>query len=455
MAKSSSNSLAVRRKTPLSNDSCHLYDKVVGKNVKALQCDTCDRWVHLRCDADVSQEAFKGLSDNPSPAIFYLCPPCRKPWGLIQKRLSGMSISTYTQTSHNTCDKSVSTKLGVPEKKKIKHAGKAHKNGKSTAHKPNNHNTETENDSKGKTKRLKPFDTNTVEPKTLPHGEVTVISKHSGNRKKRSSTLHNDSRMVHKAVGTPTVGNNLTRRLNSVIVFNAPESSSVLLHERDTHDRSLWTSISRLLNVTSEVTQIRRLSRMSQSGSLRPMRVEVSDSKLAEQILLTSGLLRGSEFDGIKIKADLTKIERDAIKVTRHDHSAQIVIRGIPETENSSSPTGDYQQWSYISRLLQRPQLFARELVRLPRPTHLAQIQEPRLMRITLVSPDVASDILGCWKDVKPSLPPGITIHGCRTRKQRQNFNPKSPILSIPAVTISPILDEEITGNIPVAPKNF
>ena len=76
-------------------------------------------------------------------------------------------------------------------------------------------------------------------------------------------------------------------------------------------------------------------------------------------------------------------------------------------------------------------------------------------MRITLVSPDVASDKLGCWKDVKPSLPPGITIHGCRTRKQRQNFNPKSPILSIPAVTISPIPDEETTGNILAALKNF
>ena len=212
-----------------------------------------------------------------------------------------MSIATYTQTSYNTRDKSVSTKLGAPEKKKIKHAGKAHENGKSTAHKPNNHNTETENDSKGKTKRFKPFDTVTVEPKTLPHGEVTVMSKHSGNKRKKSSTLHTDSRTVHKAVGTPTVGKNLTSRLNSVIVFNAPESSSVLLHERNTHDRSLWMSISRLINVTSEVTQIRRLSRMSQSGSLRPMRVEASDSKLAEQILLTSGLLRGSEFGGFKI----------------------------------------------------------------------------------------------------------------------------------------------------------
>ena len=156
-----------------------------------------------------------------------------------------------------------------------------------------------------------------------------------------------------------------------------------------------------------------------------------------------------------RLKPTSPKIERDAIKVTRHDHSAQIVIRGIPETENSSSPTGDYQQWSYISRLLQRPQLFARELVRLPRPTHLAQIQEPKLMRITLVSPDVASDLLGYWKDVKPTFPPGITIHGCRTRKQRQNFNPKSPILSVPAVTISPIPDEETTGNILDAPKNF
>ena len=214
MAESSSNSLAIRRKTPLSNVSCHLCDKVVGKNVKALQCDTCDRWVHLRCDADVSQEAFKGLSDNPSPAIFYLCPPCRKPWGLIQKRLSGVSISTYTQTSHNTRDKSVSTKLGAPEKKKIKHAGKAHENGKSTAHKPNNHNTETENDSKGKTKPFKPFDTVTVEPKTLPHGEVIVISKHRWNKRKRSSTLHNDSRMVHKAVGNPLLA--ITQHADSI-----------------------------------------------------------------------------------------------------------------------------------------------------------------------------------------------------------------------------------------------
>ena len=165
---------------------------------------------------------------------------------------------------------------------------------------------------------------------------VTVISKRSRNMWNGSGALHTDSGMVHKAVGTPTAGNNLPRQPNCVIVFNAPESYSVLPRERDTHDRSLWTSVSRLLNVTSEVTQIHRLSLMSQSGSFRPMRVEVSDPKLAEQILLTSGLLRGSEFDGIKIRADLTKTERDALKVTRHDHSAQIVIRGVPEIEYSS-----------------------------------------------------------------------------------------------------------------------
>ena len=218
--------------------------------------------------------------------------------------------------------------------------------------------------------RLKPSDTITFEPKTLPHGELTLISKRSRNRWNGSGALHTDSGMVHKAVGTPTAGNNLPRRLNCIIVFNAPESYPVLLRERDTHDRSLWTSVSRLINVTSEVTQIRRLSPMSQSGSFRPMRVEVSDPKLAEQILLSSGLLRGSEFGGIKIRVDLTKTEREARRITRHDHSAQIVIRGVPEIENSSSPAGDYQRWSHISRLLQRPHLFARELARLPGPTH-------------------------------------------------------------------------------------
>ena len=76
-------------------------------------------------------------------------------------------------------------------------------------------------------------------------------------------------------------------------------------------------------------------------------------------------------------------------------------------------------------------------------------------MWITLASSDVATDVLGCWKDVKPSLPPGITGHSYRTRGQQQNFNPKSPTLSIPAVAITPIPDEKTTGNILDAPKNF
>ena len=162
----------------------------------------------------------------------------------------------------------------------------------------------------------------------------------------------------------------------------------------------------------------------------------MSDTKLAEQILLTSGLLRGSEVDGIKIRADLTKTEGDAPRVTQRDHSAQILIRQVPELENRGSLAGDYQQWSYITRLLQRPHLFSRELVHLPKPMHLAQIQKCHLMRITLVSSDVVSDILGCWKDVKSFLPLRITIHSCKTREQRRNFNPKSPALSITAAVI-------------------
>ena len=57
---------------------CGIYSKSVKKNQKAIQCDSCDLWVHTACNV-VSDTNYENLKTEPDP---WFCLGCSLKYNL-------------------------------------------------------------------------------------------------------------------------------------------------------------------------------------------------------------------------------------------------------------------------------------------------------------------------------------------------------------------------------------
>ena len=61
---------------------CSKYNRAIAKNPKAVQCDICDKWVHIACN-NLDMYTYKKLQKDKSP---WYCTCC------LQKELPYCSI---------------------------------------------------------------------------------------------------------------------------------------------------------------------------------------------------------------------------------------------------------------------------------------------------------------------------------------------------------------------------
>ena len=63
-------------------DPCSSCHKNVNKNHRAILCDICDQWIHLKCNL-LNRNDYKKLQNDPSP---FFCLPCSStifPFGCV------------------------------------------------------------------------------------------------------------------------------------------------------------------------------------------------------------------------------------------------------------------------------------------------------------------------------------------------------------------------------------
>lgn len=423
-------------------ECCPICSKTVAGNVKSIECSGCKSWIHPRCDNEVSLGAFKGLSDYPCQAIFYLCPSCRRPHGLVRilERQKGdtpakNTCSTETQTSKlQTSDKGIETEASetskssseIPPSKILRDAKRK---GVKTAN-----------------KRITP------DPPTLTREDPNPPTDKDGFIEVKRKQHHHKQIIPQgnthdKAVGTPTPRKKV--RTNSLMVFNAPESSSSSLQTREEHDRQLWDKISNALmaDIPSPIV-LQRLAGKPNGNAPRPLRVEMKEAAQAERALLLAANLQINTLPNIAVRPDLPREDR-LVKPTRVElQSRQIIIRGVPETVDvTNHHKHDCEQWHYILSKLEIVGVIAHSVARLPRPTHLQSLNQPRLLRVTLGCASMVSEILDHWRDVKKVLPSGIIIHACRDREARKAARLDTGVPpTVPSVTLD-ILPSGIPAN--------
>ena len=84
---------------------CH---KAVAKNDRAVQCDVCDAWIHIRCNG-ISERTYEILKNDEEPFICIICIQENLPFGnenndsLYLTTMKGLNVDTTELNNIDIC----------------------------------------------------------------------------------------------------------------------------------------------------------------------------------------------------------------------------------------------------------------------------------------------------------------------------------------------------------------
>ena len=365
---------------------CVRCKSTVTTRCKAISCDGCSRWTHIKCEPKISTELYALLTEIDDSPLKYSCSNCRsKPTGPLNN-----APVTVAQSSESLVL------------------------------------SKTQQDIPCSSRLTTPIAPATVGNKPLDRPELLTGPEPLS---KNSISATQISTVPHKSVGTGTGSSPLTSRTrkNTIIAWKLPECESDSLEARETGNLDQWNTLCNQLGVQSSPPV--GLVRLGRASHTRPLRVDLANAAEAEEVMLASSVLVATQQE-TRISPDLPWGLRQVRKLAREtDPEAHrkraVIIHGVPEVHDpdpSACNKHDRGQWNYLRTKLglTAEDVQACSIARLPRPSHLSGIRAPRLLRVMLVTDEMASTLLTSWDLERNRFPQDLRIHPDRPRQQRQ-----------------------------------
>ena len=282
----------------------------------------------------------------------------------------------------------------------------------------------------------------------VPEKTTTVASEsgkwltNQGSKAKKRITEPNGKQPV-RVFGAPSIsevpklkGNKTTaNRPLSVICSNVPESTATSLKARETDERNQWSTLCHRLGISATPTNLIRLSRKPNSpnhSNPRLIRVVLSSTQDVETVLLNTHLLRDGE-NKIRIYPDIPWYERRDRRELINPEArttrtlSTLYVHGIPEIPNDDKrecQSHDINEWRYVLSLLSLENTVSTSIVRVPSSANYKGAG-PKLLRVTLLSEQMAASVLLAWKDGRRMLPPELRVYASKTRTLAEQIGPK------------------------------
>ncbi|KAF4530864.1 hypothetical protein B566_EDAN018898 [Ephemera danica] len=237
-------------------------------------------------------------------------------------------------------------------------------------------------------------------------------------------------KISHKSTSTPSFPQNFGFVRNNLIVFNVPESKQTSLTEREKDDRVQLDHLYANLNIspTSQLN-VCRLRKAAPDGRPRPLRVTLPTATDVEKLLLMTSVQRGESDTHMRAQPDfpwkVRETRRNDIRsrtAMHYDRACSVILHGVPELAEgdcSQCQNHDIEQWSYIRQKLglTAENCGAWSMRRLHRPEHI-KMPAPRLVRLTLLTPEMSTELLESWYINKSNFPQDVRIHPDRPRQK-------------------------------------
>ena len=220
---------------------------------------------------------------------------------------------------------------------------------------------------------------------------------------------------------------------------------------------------------SSTPTNTCRLRKASPDGRPRPLRVTLSNVEDVERLLVLTSVPSGAQETRMRARPDFPWPVREERRArnknsedTGYDRKCSMILHGIPESSTgASAQKHDFEQWQYVRRKLSLSveDCGAWSLQRIPRPAQL-RIAAPRLTRVTLLSPEMATTLLERWYTCKHTFPQEVRLHPDRPKRERARTSHRLPDAEPTVIASTPTETElesisapvSVTSNVSFAP---
>lgn len=250
---------------------------------------------------------------------------------------------------------------------------------------------------------------------------------------------------------TPISADDLT-----IICTNLPESEAFSLRDRQKDDLEKWHHLCETIGVKADVSSITRLHRQPKSpheDSPRLVRIVLRTAKEVEDVLLAAHLLHKSDSKA-RIFPDIPWSEREMRRknpeaARRYGDRKAIIIHGVPEPKTEDKTLArqhDCGEWRYIQELLGLQGILTTSINRMNPPEKLA-LKSPRLLKITVRTPEMAQLVLETWYSKRSMAPPEIRMrvpYECKAKDPNiiaQTYNVEEDLSTHEATATTEVLD--------------
>lgn len=245
-----------------------------------------------------------------------------------------------------------------------------------------------------------------------------------------------------------------------MICSNVPEATATSLEGRRKEEEAHWAKLCSQMGINVRAVALTRLVRKNESPHAtkpRLLRAVLNSSGDVESVLLAAYLLKGKTEE--RIFPDIPWIERQKLRQlppseerAERDKRA-IFIHGVPESPDSNAVSQyqhDCREWQFIQTLLDEAQLITTEVIRIPS-TAPGLRRDPRLLKIMLLTPDMAQRCLRASRAHRATIPPEIRLHAAR----RSTATPAEATTRTPEIQHEALLENpsshQLLPNLPVA----
>ncbi|MGL5706830.1 MAG: PHD finger domain-containing protein [Aeromonas sp.] len=263
------------------------------------------------------------------------------------------------------------------------------------------------------------------------NSEVNSSLSHTGqkNQTEHQKYASDSAQVSHKSTSTPNLFQKVDFIRKNLIVFNVPESQQTSLIQRESDDRTQLKNLYVSLNISPKIElDVCRLRKAAPDDRPRPLRVTLPTAADAEHLLLMTSLKSGKSDTCMRAQPDFPWTIREARRndirnktIMHYDRTCSVILRGVPELtegDGSQCQKHDIDQWTYIRHKLglTAEDCSAWSLRRLNRPDHI-KITEPRLIRLTLLTPEMSTKLLESWYQNKHEFSQDVRLHPDKPRR--------------------------------------
>ena len=292
---------------------CGICKKAVTDDDKALCCEVCELWFHIKCEG-VPVGVYNFIADDEAGAQFlWHCSHCKRGCVKLKKHIERVEKQQLEILNKQTVFEEQMKEMHsavAKDRTEVTNLMDRVGNLELKSIESSEHSDKIDVKQQNMESRL-----DSVEAKILTVEEK--IQSGPNEEHKLGGGQHVTGTVPWESYENKLISelNDRKKRENNIIIYNAPESHSNQFLDRISHDKEILRKLVNCCGIDNEgLVRVSRLGKLV-DGQMRPMLAVLSSSDIKKEIFKNiKNITEREDLKNVRVSNDLTKRERERLK---------------------------------------------------------------------------------------------------------------------------------------------